>query len=93
MKCIAFVEGPSLCTNGFPQSAICRGSVCNTCGKHPDTVPACQNEDILPMWIDDSGYPKYSIQAEKIPCYSCKGTGQPECTDCNGKGYNWESVE
>jgi hypothetical protein len=59
MKCIAFVEGPSLCNNGFPQSSICRGDVCTMCGKYSDKIPACQNEDIHSVWIDESGKPKY----------------------------------
>ena len=61
-KCTAYVQGPSLCKNGFPQSAICSGSVCHCCGKHSDKIPACQNEDIDKMWIDDKGYPKYVVK-------------------------------
>jgi hypothetical protein len=35
--------------------------------------------------------------AEQVRCNECAGTGsysrQGDCTDCNGKGYNWEPIE
>lgn len=42
--------------------------------------------------------------AEKVPCSECKGSGgtsvhaaihhgEHACTDCNGKGFNWEPTE
>lgn len=60
MKCVAYIEGPSLCRNGFPQNSACRGSTCHACGRHTETVSACMNEDIRPMWLNDDGSPKYA---------------------------------
>lgn len=42
--------------------------------------------------------------AEKVPCKECAGSGgtsvfaainhgEHACTDCNGKGFNWEPIE
>lgn len=42
--------------------------------------------------------------AEKVPCGECKGSGgtsvfaainhgEHACTDCNGKGFNWEPID
>lgn len=62
--CQASLPGPSLCANGFPQSAVCRGYACHACGKHSDVVPACQDEDIAPMWLMDNGIPKFMLTAK-----------------------------
>ena len=58
-KCVAFVEGPSLCKNGFPQSIACQGRVCHSCGQHTAKIPSCMNEDIHKAWINEDGTPKY----------------------------------
>lgn len=42
--------------------------------------------------------------AEKVDCPACGGSGEtslhaamyhgePRCTDCNGKGFDWEPIE
>lgn len=60
MKCIAYIEGPNLCRNGFPQNGACAGSTCPGCGRPTETVAACMNEDIHPMWLTAAGAPKYA---------------------------------
>jgi hypothetical protein len=41
--------------------------------------------------------PASAGQAEKVTCPECKGTGgvrmAGDCSDCNGKGFNWEPAE
>ncbi len=58
MKCIAHIEGPSLCRNGFPQNAACRGVTCHGCGRPTEKIAPCMNEDIHSAWLADDGSPK-----------------------------------
>lgn len=33
-----------------------------TCGRPNEVMPPCQDEDIDPRWLDDSGKPRYAEQ-------------------------------
>lgn len=61
--CSAFVGGPDVCRNGFPQNAACSGIGCPTCGNVKAT-PACMRDDmpdkVSAAWFDDAGRPKFA---------------------------------
>lgn len=62
-SCSAFVTGPNLCRNGFPQNSACSGIGCPTCGHNSD-VPTCLQEDIpdktFAAFFDDTGRPRFA---------------------------------
>lgn len=62
MACTSYRPG-QLCADGFPMdypaSSACTGSVCSGCKRPNDTLPACMDEDIKPMWLNDDGSPKH----------------------------------
>lgn len=64
-QCSAYVPGPALCTNGFPQNGACRGSACHCCGNPTDKLPACMREDLGKPWINDNGLPTFGPAAKK----------------------------
>lgn len=64
-QCSSYRPGPRLCASGFPQSDFCRGGTCHGCGRHPAKAPACQNEDIPAIFLDESGLPLMSEAAMK----------------------------
>jgi len=65
MNCQAYIQGPNLCRNGFPQNSACYGYTCHGCGRPTDAVPACMNEDIHARWLTGAGAPRYAIKAVK----------------------------
>lgn len=58
--CSAYIVAGGICRNGFPQHhGVCTGNVaCHCCGRHGDSVPACQREDLGKAWLDDAGLPR-----------------------------------
>lgn len=60
--CSAFIGGPSLCRNGFPQNRACSGLGCPTCGHNSD-VPACLRDDfhdkVFAAYFQDNGLPRF----------------------------------
>ena len=62
MSCASYRRG-QLCADGFPMSypasSACTGSVCDCCQRPNDKLPACMDEDINAMWLNDDGTPKH----------------------------------
>jgi len=60
--CKAYRPG-KLCANGwpmgYPASSACTGRVCMSCNRPNEILPACQDEDIDPRWLNDDGSPKH----------------------------------
>lgn len=66
-------------------------------------VEYLQRKNLLGSPLRAASEPK-PVFAEKVVCARCKGTtetsvrqaieeGEHKCSDCNGKGYDWEPVE
>ena len=74
MTCSAYRPG-QLCTNGFPigypASSACTGRCCTSCGKPNEIVPACQDENIHPRWLNEDGSPKF------VPRAAAQNKGNP----------------
>jgi hypothetical protein len=69
-----------------------------------DFQPAADVDEVLDGLTDAAMAAMSPPAAEKVACPECKGSGdtsvhaalhhgEPRCTDCNGKGFNWEPVE
>jgi len=56
--CSAYIAGPHLCANGFPQNAACMGARCHCCGRHTEQVPACLRDEVPAHLVDESGKPR-----------------------------------
>jgi hypothetical protein len=63
--CSAYVPGPSLCRNGFPQNGACFGATCYGCGRPSESVAACMRDEVPSRLIDEAGRPKFAIAAQK----------------------------
>jgi hypothetical protein len=63
--CSAARPGPSLCANGFPQSELCFGAKCPTCGRFSEVVPMCMRDEVPDRFLDETGKPRAMGQKEK----------------------------
>ena len=63
-RCSAYVQGPSLCRNGFPQNGACFGATCHGCGRPSARIPACMREEVPARLVDESGRPKFAAPAQ-----------------------------
>lgn len=66
MDACQFYRPGQLCRAGFPlgypSSSACTGRACLSCGRPNEITPPCQDEDIDPRWLDDSGKPRFALQ-------------------------------
>ena len=82
--CSAFVPGPNLCRNGFPQNLGCWAPPCHGCGRPAKDVPACMRDEVPPHLIDDSGRPKFAA-AEYRATHEAEALGDKNAAEQKGE--------